>query len=197
MNVVALTGGIASGKTVVARLFREHGAATVDADQLARSVVQLGTEGYDLVVKRFGEKALTRSGEIDREQLGKIVFAKESARRDLEAIVHPRVFAAMIEWIEKRRAEKQPMCVLEIPLLFEVETPPIFGATICVLTSRDVQIERLKGRSEYDDRVIAGILDAQMDPEEKARRADYVIDNNGDLDATGAQVAAVFAALTQ
>ncbi len=194
MKIVALTGGIACGKSVVADMLRELGAKTIDSDQVARDTVAPGTEGHGLVVDRFGREVLDPSGAIDRGRLGQIVFSDPAARRNLEEIVHPRVYQALAEWIVENRTTA--LLILEIPLLFEVDSPEIYHATIAVVAPREVQIERLNRRSGYDEATVVGILAAQIDPYEKAKLADYEIDNGGDLAATRRQVEKIFALLT-
>lgn len=197
MKIVALTGGIACGKSVVAVMLRELGAATLDTDRLSREVVAPGTPGLAVVAARFGASVLGPDSSLDRDALARLVFADPQARLDLEAIVHPLVFQAMADWIAAQSMAEAPLAVLEIPLLFEVDVPRIYDVGVAVVASRATQIARLKARSDYDDATVAGILGAQLSPAEKASRADFVIDNDGDLDATRRQVAALFEKLTE
>jgi dephospho-CoA kinase len=196
MKTVGLTGGIGSGKTLVGRFFRELGAAVIDADQIARDVVAPGADGLRAVVARFGREVLAPDGSLDRDKLAGVVFADPQARRDLEAIVHPLVYFSLRDQSEQHRREGAPLVVLEIPLLFESPSPFAVDATICVIASRETQWRRIRARSGYDDEVIRGILDAQMDPAEKARRADYVIRNDGSPEETRRQVVELYQTLT-
>lgn len=197
MKVLGLTGGIGSGKSVVAAMFRDLGAVVLDADQVARDVVSPGTTGLQELVERFGTEILGPDGGIDRAMLGKKVFADPQARADLEAIVHPRVYFTICDWVDQVRMEGAPLAVIEIPLLFETQAHFPIDATICVLAGRAEQIERAKKRSNYDDQTLQGILDAQMDPADKSKLADHVIDNNGTLEETRRQVMRLFANLTK
>jgi len=192
MKTAGLTGGLACGKSVVAKLFRDLGAATLDTDQVSRQVVAPGTPGLAALADRFGAGILTADGRLDRDRLGKIVFGDTPARLALEAVVHPLVYRAVGEWLAEQVAGKTAVAILEIPLLFEVEVPFHFDAIICVRASRPTQVARVKARSGYDDATIDGILTAQMAVEEKAARADFVIDNEGDLTETRRQVEDVY-----
>jgi dephospho-CoA kinase len=196
MIVAALTGGIGCGKSAVAAIFRSLGAATVDADQIARDVVAPGTPGLAAAIARFGAPVLAADGSLDRAALGALVFRDPQARRDLEAIIHPHVYQAIGEWIAAQQTCGAPLLIVEVPLLFESEAPPIFAATICVTAAPAVQVARVKVRSGYSDEVVQGILAAQMDPVAKAARADYVIDNGGAMAETRRQVEELFRRLT-
>ncbi|HPQ67847.1 MAG TPA: dephospho-CoA kinase [bacterium] len=192
MKIVGLTGGIGSGKSVVAGFLSVCGAKCLDTDQVARDVAAPGSEGLRKIVDRFGTDVLQSSGELNREALAKIVFADPTARRELEMITHPLIFRAVHRWLSEQLTAGVAVAVLEIPLLFEVEVPYTFDATICVIAVRSVRLDRIRRRSEYDEATLAGILDAQMDQNEKAARADYVIDNSGTLVETKAAVEEIF-----
>jgi len=197
MKVIGLTGGIGCGKTLVGQYFRELGAVVLDADQAARDVVAPASDGLHLVVERFGAEVLSADGSLDRDKLARLVFAEPQARRDLEAIVHPLVYIALRDRAEQLRAQGAPLVVLEIPLLFESPAPFELDATVCVVASRATQWRRIRARSGYDDETIQGILDAQMDPHEKARRADFVIDNDGPPEETQSQVLDLYRSLVR
>jgi dephospho-CoA kinase len=197
MKVIGLTGGIGCGKTLVGQYFRELGAVVLDADQAGRDVVAPETDGLRMVVERFGREVLSADGSLDRDKLARLVFADPQARRDLEAIVHPLVYLALRHRAEQFRLQGAPLVVLEIPLLFESPAPFELDATVCVVASRPTQWRRIKARSDYDDETIRGILDAQMDPHEKARRADFVIDNDGPPEETRHQVIGLYRSLVR
>lgn len=196
MKVAGITGGIGCGKSVVAEMFRDLGAATLDSDQVARDVVADGSDGLAEILRRFGGHLKNADGGLDRKALAEIVFDYPQARLDLEDIVHPRVYLAIGEWLERQRSESIALAVLEIPLLFEVQVPLALDATICVVAAREQQIERIQARSDYDRKTIEGILAAQMSVQEKANRADYVIENGGSLENTRSQVEQVFRQIT-
>lgn len=186
---IALTGGIATGKSACLARFAELGARTIDADTLARDAVAPGTPGLAAVVERFGPGVLRPDGSLDRPALGALVFNDAEARRDLERIVHPIVYDAIERWFGEleREAEGsgQPMVgIADIPLLYETGQAHQFDATIVAACRPDQQIERLMardglGRSEAEKRIAA-----QLPIDEKRQRADFVIDTSGSLDDT-------------
>jgi dephospho-CoA kinase len=197
---VALTGGIATGKSYCLSRFAKLGAQTIDADLLARDAVAPGSAGFDAVVRRFGRSILQPGGDLDRSKLGQIVFEDPEARRDLEAIVHPAVYAAISAWFDglaQRSApnERQVVAIADIPLLFETDRHHEFEQVVVAACPPDRQIERLLARglsrSAAEQRIAA-----QLPIEEKAGRGDYVIDTSGTFERTAAQVDRVWTALT-
>lgn len=179
MLTVGLTGSVASGKSAVARVWAEAGVPVVSADELARRVVEPGSPGLDEVVDAFGEGILAPDGSLDRGALRKRVFRDEEARRRLEAILHPRIEALRRRWLEERRREGEALVVAEIPLLFEVGLEDAFDVTVVVHAGREERLRRLvedRGLAEDEAR---RMIDAQLDPEEKRRRADAVLENDG------------------
>ena len=159
---VGLTGGIASGKTAVANLLGVHGAVVIDADVLAREVVEPGTPGLTAVVDRFGSAVLTEDGLLDRPALGRIVFADEAARRDLEAIVHPavRARAAAIE----AAAAADAVVVHVIPLLVETGQQDDFDVLVVVDVDPELQLTRLQQRTGLDPAAARARVAAQAGP---------------------------------
>jgi dephospho-CoA kinase len=191
---VGLTGGVASGKSTVAGTLRELGAVVIDADQLSRDVVARGTPGLAAVIEEFGSELLTEDGELDRPAMAKLVFGDKAARRRLEGIVHPLVFA------EVQRLEEQApagaVVVHDIPLLAESGRADTFDAVVVVDAPPEVQVQRMtadRGWSEEDARARMG---AQASREERRAVATYVIDNAGSLDDLRRQVEDVYARLT-
>ena len=180
--LVGLTGGIASGKSAVADRLAELGAVVVDADVLAREVVEPGTPGLDAIVRRFGRGVL-RAGEdggpadLDRPALGAIVFADPDARRDLEAIVHPAVRARAFEL--SRAAPAGSIVVQVIPLLVETGQTDAFDVVVVVDLDPAVQLERLRTRNELTRDEALARINAQAGREQRLAAADEVIDNNG------------------
>lgn len=181
MLSVALTGNVASGKSSVARLWREAGVAVVSADDLARTVTEPGSEGLDEVVDAFGEDVLAQDGRLDRAALRDVVFRDDEARRRLEEILHPRIRALRDAWLEERRAEGARLVVSEIPLLFETEMEGEFDMTVLVDAPRGERLRRLVEDRGLEADEAERIMDAQMDPAEKRRRADLVVENDGTL----------------
>ena len=187
---VGLTGGIAAGKTVVSDALRAHGAVVIDADVLAREVVEPGTPGLAAVVDRFGRSVLTPAGRLDRAALGQIVFADPQARRDLESIIHPavRARAAAIE----AAAEPDAVVVHVIPLLVETGQHDDFDVLVVVDVAADVQLARLRQRTGLDADAAAARISAQTGRQDRLARADVVLDNNAAPDALNAQVDALW-----
>ena len=185
---VALTGGIATGKTHARAQFEALGVPTIDADLLARKAVEPGTSGFTAVVERFGRDILDAEGGIDRRRLGAIVFADPSARRDLEAIVHPAVQQATADWFGALDPATHPFAIADIPLLFEVGRERAFDTSIVVACDPETQVTRVIARDGLTEAEARQRLAAQMPIDEKVRRADVVIWTNGPTEETGRQV---------
>jgi len=184
-RVIGITGGIASGKSTVLRLFGELGATTLSADDLAREVLAKGTEGYAEAVARFGESIVRPDGEIDRSALGAIVFSDESARQALNDITHPRIIAAMQRHIDGfRSSPPKPDSVLavEIPLLIECGLEGIVDEVLLVVAEPETQVRRLTSRSSLTRQEALSRLAAQMPIDRKIEHADRVIHNEGSLE---------------
>ena len=178
MLSIALTGGIGSGKSLAADYFEELGAVVIDSDQLARDAIERGSPGFDEVIARFGDSILS-GGEIDRSKLAEIVFRDEVARKDLEAIIHPRV-REIATRIAARTAQVG-VVINQIPLLFETNGQGRFDLVITVSASLENRRARLaeRGLKSYEiERRIA----AQASDEQRASIADIVIENNGSIE---------------
>ena len=178
MLVVALTGGIGAGKSLVAQYFSELGARVVDADQLSRIAIERGSEGFDEVVTRFGESIL-RNGDIDRKALGEIVFKDKSAKADLEAIVHPRVRELFFEVVADLASDE--VLIYEIPLLVETGAAANFVQIITVEADLELRKARLLKRGMFISE-IESRLAAQASPAEREAVATHIIENSGDED---------------
>ena len=178
MLVVALTGGIGAGKSLVAQYFSELGARVVDADQLSRIAIERGSEGFDEVITRFGESIL-RNGDIDRKALGEIVFKDKSAKADLEAIIHPRVRELFFEVVADLASDE--ILIYEIPLLVETGAAANFDQIITVEADLELRKARLLKRGMFSSE-IESRLAAQASPAEREAVATYVIENSGDED---------------
>jgi dephospho-CoA kinase len=182
--VVAVTGGIGSGKSLVGEIFRELGAIVFDSDHLARLVVERGSEGFNQVVAHFGDEVL-KDGQLDRAALAQIVFKDPLALKDLEAIIHPKVKALGDEII--KNAPKGSVVVNEIPLLAESGGKDRFDYIIAVESSEDLRIKRLaeRGLKEYEARKR---IAAQASDQERRAISHSVIENNGSREELIAQV---------
>lgn len=195
---VALTGGIATGKSTVLSRFAARGVPVIDADQVAREVVAPGTEGARQIAERFGPAYLTADGEIDRTRLAQHVFGDEAARRDLEAIVHPKVYEAVRHWSARLDEDGQtPLAIADIPLLFETGRAGDFDRVVVAACDPEEQVRRVMARDGATDNDARARLAAQWPIADKVRRADYVIDTNGSLDDTLRQVDVLHARLLQ
>ena len=192
MKVVGLTGGIATGKSTVAAMLRDLGANIVDADELAREIVQPGQEAWQEIVEAFGSKILRRDKTIDREKLRKIVFKDAKARKRLESITHPRIRSLAQERIRKLAAAGAEMVIYEAPLLFENQVHLWLRPVILVASDAATQKRRLRERDGLSEEEIRRHLDAQMPLDEKRKLADFVIENVGDLDELKRQVREVW-----
>src|SRR5438105_3961854 len=196
MDVIGLTGGIASGKTTVAAMLRDLGATVIDADAAARAVVEPGTPGLNAVVEAFGPEILD-GDRLDRWKLGGIVFEDPAARRRLEEITHPLIRAWMAE--RQREAEERGdvRVVLDIPLLYENGLDRGLKAVILVYVPAEIEMERLMARNSLSQEEAGRRLAAQMPIEEKKARADYVIDNSGTREQTLEQARKVWKQITR
>ena len=180
MLLIGLTGGIGSGKSAVATRLAELGAIVIDADAIAREVVEPGTDGLVQVVAEFGRDVLTATGELDRAALGRLVFADPQRRQALERIIHPRVRARSAEIVST--APDDAVVVNDIPLLVETGQAKNFPLVIVVLAAEDVRVARLvrdRGMTEDDARAR---IAAQATDEQRREVADIVIVNDGTLD---------------
>lgn len=195
MLLVGLTGGIGSGKSTVARMLASRGAVVLDADGLARDAVEPGTPGYGAVVARFGIDVVTPGGSIDRAALASIVFGDDSARTDLESIVHPQVRRAIAEAVAAR-ADSDDVVVVDSPLLIETGAHEGFPVVIVVTASEESRIARLAARGMSDSDVRSRMA-AQIPLEDKAAHADVLLDNEGDERALEAQVDRLWADLRE
>lgn len=191
---VALTGGIATGKSHCLRRFAARGAAVIDADVLARTVVESGSVGHAAVVRRFGAGIIDQKGEVDRARLAAIVFADPAARKDLEQIVHPAVYDAIRAWLS---ALSPSVAIADIPLLFETHHESDFDVVIVAACSPETQIARLMARNHLTLAEARQRLATQLPIDEKRRRATHVIDTSGSIDATDERVDEVWEALLE
>jgi dephospho-CoA kinase len=190
---VGLTGGIASGKSAVADELAARGAVVVDADVLAREVVQPGTAGLDAVVQRFGPSVLTDDGRLDRPSLGRLVFADAEARRDLERIIHPAVRARAAE-IEQQ-APPDAVVVQVIPLLVETGQADDFDVCVVVDVDPTTQLARLQERNGLSRADAEARIAAQASREQRLAAADRVLHNDGSRADLGEQVGRLWADL--
>ncbi|RKD23794.1 dephospho-CoA kinase [Ammoniphilus oxalaticus] len=195
--IVGLTGSIACGKTTVANMFKEMGCPIVDADLVAREVVMPGERGLQLVSERFGADVLAEDGTLNRKALGKIIFDEPAARADLNAILHPLIRQRMQEKKEEALQSDSPFVIMDIPLLYENEHETTVDYVVVVYIPEHVQLDRLMQRDGFSAQEAKKRIASQMDIEEKRKRADYVIDNDGSLENTRRQVEKIFNQLSR
>ena len=193
---IALTGGIATGKTYVATRLRAAGVPMVDADVLAREVVALGTPALAAVRQRFGPDVIRRDGTMDRIRVGQIIFKDKRARQDLEAIIHPAVQKAVDKYFATL-PKKTPFAVADIPLLFETGREGQFSSVIVVACPRAMQLQRVMERNQLSKEDAERRLAAQWPIEKKVEKATHVIRTDGTFDETNAQVDALIALFTE
>ncbi|QDP40832.1 dephospho-CoA kinase [Radiobacillus deserti] len=185
---IGLTGGIASGKSTVSNMLREKGIPIVDADRIARQVVEPGEEAYQNVVEAFGTDILQQDKTLDRKKLGNIVFQDEEKRNILNSIVHPAVRKQMLVEKDQYLNQGYKAVVLDIPLLFESHLTELVDHTIVVYVDETTQLERLKERNKLTDEEAMQRIQAQLPLQKKVDMADAVIDNNGTIETTREQV---------
>jgi dephospho-CoA kinase len=184
---IGLTGGIASGKSTVSNMFKDANIPVIDADVIAKQVVEAGEPAYHSVVETFGRSILKDDGAIDREKLGSIVFQNETERKKLNGIVHPAVRREMLKQKEDAERRNEPAVVLDIPLLFESNLAHMADVTVVVYVDPHVQLERLMNRNQLTKQEAEWRIQSQLPLKDKKDKADEVIDNNGSLQSTKRQ----------
>lgn len=196
-KVIGLTGGIASGKSTISNIFKEVGWPVIDADQTARQVVMPGSLGLAQIVSRFGSQVLQPDGTLDRAALGSMVFDDPQNLSDLDQIEHPLIMAAIDQQLAGFKKQGLPVVVLDVSLLFETGMDQECDLTVLAVVDRKTQLERLMKRDHCSKAAALKRINAQMPLEEKMRRADVMIDNNGLLAQTRLQVAKLVERVSQ
>jgi dephospho-CoA kinase len=192
MLKVALTGGIATGKSYVLGQFRRRGVPCLDADDLAHGVTAAGTEATAAIAARFGAEVLAPDGAIDRSKLGPIVFADPAARRDLEAIVHPAVYRAISAGLRAfELVGHDRFALVDVPLLYETGAEKDFDRVIVTASLPATQLARLRERGMSDEAARQRIA-AQWPTDEKVSRADFVVLTDGSFEETDAQIDVIY-----
>ena len=187
--IIGVTGGIASGKSTVARAFEALGAPWVDADDVAREVVEPGEPALAEISERFGQRVLNEDGTLNRRALREIVFAEPEERRWLESVTHPRIRARLTEHLARLEASGAPYVLLVSPLLFESGQSEMADRCLVIDVPEALQIERTAARDDVDEAQARAIVAAQMPRAERLARADDVLDNSGSEDAMRRRVA--------
>jgi dephospho-CoA kinase len=196
MPVIGITGGLATGKSTVAALFRERGAVVFSADEAAREVVQPGSAVLQAIAETFGPQYLLPSGELDRSAMGALVFSDPEALRRLESITHPAIQQRLREQVDKaKRSNPEAVIAVEVPLLYEAGMEEWFDKVVVVKASEETQLARLMNRNALSEREARRRIASQMPLAEKVGRADIVVHNDGDAAVTASQVGRIMAAL--
>ncbi len=190
MILVGLTGGIASGKSTVAAMFRKLGWQLIDADSIAREVVKPGTLGLKLLSRQFGNAILAAGGELDRSALAKLIFADKTARTKLNGLLHPLILGKIKEEIEtyRREASSREVVMLDAPLLMETGLDAAMDYNIVVYLDEKTQLQRLLQRDNLSLEAAGQRIKSQMNLDDKLKRATFVINNKGSLEDTVLQV---------
>jgi len=190
VKTFGLTGGIGMGKSTAAQILQARGVAVIDTDELARQVVQPGQPALEEICQTFGPALKDASGQLQREELAKIVFADSAARAQLEAITHPRITQLWRQQLQAWRKEGRAVAVVVIPLLFETKVETEFDAVICLACSEATQSQRLAARG-WSAEQIQQRLAAQLPVAEKMSQAHFVIWSEGTVETLMSQVARI------
>ena len=188
MSVYGLTGGIGAGKSTVANMFQESGIPVVLADDVGREVASKGSDGLAEIVRSFGPDVLDSNGELDRRKLGTLIFNDPDRRRELEGILHPRVRDQSRELFSQLEQAGNQIVVYESALLYETQRHTEMRGVILVTASEEQRIARVRARDGSEEEAVRQRIKAQMDDEEKRGLADYIIENNGNLQALRREV---------
>jgi dephospho-CoA kinase len=178
---IGLTGGIASGKSTVARLLSDKGIPVIDADELARKAIELNSPGYQAVVQRYGSDICNNDGSLNREALGKLIFSNSTEKKWLEELIHPWVQARVLELKNQYQNAGHAAVVYDVPLLFENKLEDQFDELLLVSAPHEAQIERLKVRNNLTAEEAELRIKAQMPMATKKAKAKFFIENNGSL----------------
>ncbi len=196
MQVIGLTGGIATGKSTVSAILKKAGAEIIDADRIAREVVKKGLPAYREIVENFGETVLLSNGEINRSVLGDLIFNDPRKKQLLNRIVHPHVRRETNRQLkDMEKSSPDTIAVLDIPLLFETEMHKDLSEVIVVYAPEHIQVERLMKRDNISEADAVARVRSQMPIEEKKKRATIVIDNSGTMQDTRKRTLEIFKTL--
>ena len=186
--IIGLTGSIASGKSTVSNMLKEYGFPIVDADVVARQVVEPGSETLKKIAEAFGEEVLTENGELDRKKLGSIIFNDEEKRQLLNSIMHPAIRKEMLRQRDEYLEKGEKTVIMDIPLLFESKLQHFVDKILVVSVSEDVQLERLMKRNQLTEEEAKARIQSQLPLSVKEQGADAVINNNGSIEETRKQL---------
>lgn len=193
MLIIALTGGIGSGKTTVSDIFKSNGVPIIDTDVIAREIVAHGKPAYFEIIKTFGNEILSSEKNIDRKKLSEIIFSSKNKRLQLENILHPIIWNKVNRQIASLKSSKTPYpyCIIVVPLLFESQADNNsvnFDRILVIDTDKELQIKRVKNRDCQDESMIKNIIDSQVSRQTRTKVADDIILNTGDLESLNNEV---------
>ena len=183
---VGLTGGIASGKSTVCKIFAERGATIIDADDIVRAICQPGEPAYQQIIAHFGHKVLLSDGQLNRQALRDIIFNDNDARKALEAIIHPMVRQQLSLQLQQNTTA---VTLVAVPLLIEANMQDLFDRVLLVTANRANQLKRLLSRDGISPALAGQMIAAQIDDQVRLHYADDIIDNNGDVEMLTSQIA--------
>ena len=183
--IIGLTGSIGCGKTTAANIFKELGAVIIDADKIAREIVEPQMLAWQQIIDAFGDEALNPDLTINRHYMGELIFNDRLSRESLNQITHPLIREEIDKQIQEQNGK---IIIIDAPLLIEAGVEKIADRIIVVITSRDTQIRRLKMRNLFSDFQIEARLNSQLSLEDKIKKADYIIDNDGSIIETTRQI---------
>lgn len=189
MKLIAVTGGIGAGKSVVSKEFKKLGAYVLDADKVSHEIMMPGGVAYNAVIKEFGEEIISPDKSINRKMLGDIVFTDDDKLNKLNEIMHSRIYSEIEKRIEKSKAE---IVCLEIPLLFTTKCPLELDMKIAVIAPRDVKIERVMDRDGASREQVLARMEKQLQDEEFSALADVVVNNDGNEESLKFQVTEIY-----
>ena len=193
MLVLGLTGGIACGKSTISLTLRELGAVIIDGDVLSRELTAEGGDALPAIRSAFGAEVFHPDGTLNRRALGAIVFADDGARDTLDGIMQPMIRALILQRIEEARTNGAAVCVLDMPLLYEKQLDQLCDRVWCAYIPRKTQLERLMTRDGFTQEEADARLRSQLPAEEKATRADVIIDTSGPIQYTKESVISLYA----
>lgn len=188
MIVIGLTGGIASGKSTVSRIIKDRGIPVIDGDIVSREVTLPGSPVLSKIVSTFGGGVLNNDGTLNRKELSNIVFNDNGKLEKLNSIIHPEIKSSIKDKIENLGSKGERFCVIDAALLIECKYFDLVDFTILVYVDKDVQIKRLMQRDGVTYEKAIRIIDSQMSLDEKKKYADYLVDNNQDIEFTKLQI---------
>ena len=188
MKIVGLTGGISSGKSTVSSYLKQLKIPVIDADEVARKVVELNSQGAREIRKTFGSDVFEEDGSLNRQKLGALIFSNAENRQKLDDLLQPLIKIMILDEIEEYRQKGETMIVLDLPLLFEKHYEKLCEEIIVVYVPRELQLERLMKRNQYTKQEALSRIDCQLSIEEKRKRATVLLDNQGTVQQLYQQV---------